>query len=40
MIDAAGGTVYGYGHSSGAVLALEAALRLGDKVRKVAIVRL
>ncbi|MFD0674399.1 alpha/beta fold hydrolase [Cohnella sp. GCM10027633] len=37
MIDAAGGTAYVYGHSSGAVLALEAALRLGGKVRKVAL---
>lgn len=35
MIDAAGGKAYLYGHSSGAVLALEAALRLGDKVDKV-----
>lgn len=35
MIDAAGGEVYLYGHSSGAVLALEAALRLDGKVRKV-----
>jgi pimeloyl-ACP methyl ester carboxylesterase len=35
MIDAAGGTAYLYGHSSGAVLALEAALRLGSKVQKV-----
>ncbi|MES2994957.1 MAG: alpha/beta hydrolase [Patescibacteria group bacterium] len=35
MIDAAGGTAYLYGHSSGAVLALEAALRLPDKVQKV-----
>lgn len=35
LIDAAGGKVFLYGHSSGAVLALEAALRLGDKVRKV-----
>ena len=35
MIDAAGGTAYLYGHSSGAVLALEAALRLGSKVLKV-----
>lgn len=34
LIDAAGGRAYLYGHSSGAVLALEAALRLGDKVRK------
>lgn len=37
LIDAAGGKVYLYGHSSGAVLALEAALRLGDKVQKVLI---
>ncbi len=37
MIDAAGGTAYLYGHSSGAVLALEAALRLGDKVQKLVI---
>lgn len=36
MIDVAGGTAYVYGHSSGAVLALEAALRLGSKVQKVA----
>jgi pimeloyl-ACP methyl ester carboxylesterase len=35
MIDAAGGTAYLYGHSSGAVLALEAALLLGSKVQKV-----
>lgn len=35
LIDAAGGTPSLYGHSSGAVLALEAALRLGDKVRGV-----
>lgn len=35
MIDAAGGTAYLYGHSSGAVLALEAAMRLGGKVQKV-----
>lgn len=34
MIDAAGGEAYLYGHSSGAVLALEASLRLGDKVQK------
>lgn len=34
MIDAAGGTAYLYGHSSGAILALEAAMRLGDKVHK------
>ncbi|MBM7583598.1 pimeloyl-ACP methyl ester carboxylesterase [Bacillus pakistanensis] len=34
MIDAAGGTAYVYGHSSGAILGLEAAMRLGGKVRK------
>ena len=37
MINAAGGSAHLYGHSSGAVLALESALRLGGKVRKVAI---
>ncbi len=35
MIDAAGGRAHLYGHSSGAVLALEAALRLGGKVDRV-----
>lgn len=35
LIDAAGGEAYLYGHSSGAVLALEASLRLSDKVTKV-----
>ncbi len=35
MIEAAGGTVYVYGHSSGAVLALEAALRLSSNVSKI-----
>ncbi|MFZ4657382.1 MAG: alpha/beta fold hydrolase [Caldilineaceae bacterium] len=35
MIDVAGGRANLYGHSSGAVLALEAALRLGDKIDKV-----
>jgi pimeloyl-ACP methyl ester carboxylesterase len=35
LIEAAGGRADLYGHSSGAVLALEAAIRLGDKVRKV-----
>jgi pimeloyl-ACP methyl ester carboxylesterase len=35
LIDAAGGKASLYGHSSGAVLALEAALRLGPKVDKV-----
>ena len=34
LITAAGGTASLYGHSSGAILALEAALRLGDKVSK------
>ncbi|TGN20660.1 alpha/beta fold hydrolase [Leptospira idonii] len=37
MIDAAGGKAFLYGHSSGAVLALEAALRLKHKVAKVVI---
>lgn len=37
LIDAAGGKANIYGHSSGAVLALEAVLRLGDKVQKVVI---
>ncbi|KIL43213.1 alpha/beta hydrolase [Jeotgalibacillus campisalis] len=35
IIDAAGGKAYLYGHSSGAVLALEAVLLLGNKVQKV-----
>lgn len=35
MIDAAGGTAYVYGHSSGAILALEAAMHLEGKVSKV-----
>lgn len=34
IIDAAGGSAYVYGHSSGAILALEAAMQLGDKVSK------
>jgi pimeloyl-ACP methyl ester carboxylesterase len=34
LIDAAGGKAYVYGHSSGAVLALEACMRLGSKVQK------
>lgn len=37
MINIAGGKAYLYGHSSGAVLTLEAAMRLGNKVQKVAI---
>jgi pimeloyl-ACP methyl ester carboxylesterase len=36
LIDEAGGSAYLYGHSSGAALALEAALRLGNKVKKLA----
>jgi pimeloyl-ACP methyl ester carboxylesterase len=37
LIDAAGGTAYVYGQSSGAALALEAAVGLGDKIEKLAI---
>lgn len=37
IIDAAGGRASLYGHSSGAVLALEAALRLGGKVDRIVI---
>src|SRR2546421_6870657 len=36
LIDEAGGSAYLYGHSSGAALILEAALRLGKKVKKLA----
>jgi len=36
LIDDAGEPAYLYGHSSGAALALEAALRLGNKVKKLA----
>jgi pimeloyl-ACP methyl ester carboxylesterase len=36
LIDEAGGSAYLYGHSSGAALVLEAALRLGKKVKKLA----
>ncbi len=36
LIDAAGGTAFVYGISSGACLALEAAIRLGKKVKKLA----
>lgn len=36
LIDKAGGTAYLYGHSSGASLALDAADKLGSKVRKLA----
>lgn len=36
LIDEAGGSAYLYGHSSGAALAMEAALKLGPKVKKLA----
>src|SRR5258708_18145636 len=36
LIDEAGGSAYLYGHCSGAALALEAALRLGNTVKKLA----
>src|SRR6266699_1354575 len=36
LIDEAGGVAWLYGHSSGAALALEAALKLGGKVKKLA----
>ena len=36
LIDKAGGSAYLYGHSSGACLALDAAVKLGDKVKKLA----
>jgi pimeloyl-ACP methyl ester carboxylesterase len=37
LIEEAGGRAYLYGHSSGAALILEAAIRLGDKVKKLAL---
>jgi pimeloyl-ACP methyl ester carboxylesterase len=37
LVDAAGGTAFVFGHSSGAVLALEAARTFGPKVPKLAI---
>jgi len=37
LIDEAGGTAYLYGHSSGGSLLLEAAIKLGSKVKKLAI---
>jgi len=37
LIDEAGGSAYLYGHSSGGALVLEAALQLGEKVKKLAI---
>lgn len=36
LIDQAGGSAFVYGHSSGACLALDAAVRLGDKVKRLA----
>jgi pimeloyl-ACP methyl ester carboxylesterase len=36
LIAAAGGPAFVYGHSSGAALAMEAAVELGDKVKKLA----
>jgi pimeloyl-ACP methyl ester carboxylesterase len=36
LIDEAGGSAFVYGHSSGGCLALEAAVKLGDKVKKLA----
>lgn len=36
LIDEAGGSTFLYGDSSGGALVLEAAIRLGDKVRKIA----
>src|SRR5438477_29188 len=37
LIDAAGGSACLHGHSSGGCLALEAAVKLGDRVKKLAI---
>jgi pimeloyl-ACP methyl ester carboxylesterase len=37
LIDRAGGSAFVYGHSSGGSLALESAIQLGDKVKKLAI---
>jgi pimeloyl-ACP methyl ester carboxylesterase len=37
LIGVAGGPVYLYGSSSGGALALEAAIRLGDKIKKLAL---
>jgi pimeloyl-ACP methyl ester carboxylesterase len=37
LIDAAGGMAYLFGMSSGGALVLEAALKLGDKIKKIAI---
>lgn len=37
LIDAAGGSAFVFGHSSGAVLALRAAAKLGNKIKKLAL---
>jgi pimeloyl-ACP methyl ester carboxylesterase len=37
LIDQAGGSAFLYGHSSGATLAMHAAVRLGDRVGKIAL---
>jgi pimeloyl-ACP methyl ester carboxylesterase len=37
LIDKAGGSAFVYGHSSGGCLALDATVKLGDKVKKLAI---
>jgi pimeloyl-ACP methyl ester carboxylesterase len=37
LIDAAGGSVYLYGHSSGAAIVLQAAIRLRKQIKKLAI---
>jgi len=37
VIDVAGGSVFVFGHSSGAVLALRAAAKLGNKIKKLAL---
>src|SRR5260221_6469948 len=36
LIDEAGGSAFVYGHSSGACLAMDATVQLGDKVKKLA----
>jgi pimeloyl-ACP methyl ester carboxylesterase len=37
LIDGAGGSAFVYGHSSGGCLALEATVRLGDKIKRLAL---
>ncbi len=37
LVDAAGGSAFLYGHSSGAALVLEAAIQLGQKIKKLAL---